>query len=303
MSTISTLFLLYIAHQTLPSVIFWVATIAWFSFLWFYASTGMTLRRKLSIASWSPPSEGTIHVSSSIEMTKANHFINEFRQKTNKKLTITHLVGKAVGMALSTAPDLNGRIVFGRYVPHKDVSVCFLVALEDGKNLAKVTIKDIHKKSFEKISEELEASADKLRKGNDADFKKTMNTLRLLPTWVIRPLSQVTGTLSSMIGANIPALGITKFPFGSCVVTNVGMFGMEEAYAPFTSFFHVPLLILIGQLADKPVVVEKKIEIRPILKINGTVDHRYVDGKQGSVLVNRIKELLENPDLMVEKFD
>ena len=63
-------------------------------------------------------------------------FIAEKREQTGQRITITHLVGKAVAQALEKEPTLNGRITFGRFVPHDTVDVTYLVSLDGGNDLA-----------------------------------------------------------------------------------------------------------------------------------------------------------------------
>lgn len=61
-----------------------------------------------------------------------------------------------------------------------------MTVLEGGKNLAKVKVTAIDTKPIEHIAKELEKGADKLRKGNDENFKKSMGPLHFLPTFLIR---------------------------------------------------------------------------------------------------------------------
>ncbi len=145
------------------------------------------------------------------------------------------------------------------------------------------------------IAADLKAAAVKLRTGKDQDFEKSKGTLRALPTWLIRPILWTTGFLSGSLGWSLPALGVEAFPFGSCVITSVGMFGLDEGYAPFTPFARVPLLVLIGAMRDQPVVVDGEITIQPQLTITATVDHRFMDGYQGGVLARVVRDVLENP--------
>ena len=51
---------------------------------------------------------------------------------------------------------------------HEKVSIAFLVALEEGANLAKAKIDDLDKKSVVEATQELKVLADKLRRGEDA---------------------------------------------------------------------------------------------------------------------------------------
>eukprot|EP01121_Diplochlamys_sp_Union-15-3_P007842 TRINITY_DN2029_c0_g1_i1.p1 TRINITY_DN2029_c0_g1~~TRINITY_DN2029_c0_g1_i1.p1 ORF type:complete len:250 (-),score=39.56 TRINITY_DN2029_c0_g1_i1:53-802(-) len=235
----------------------------------------------------------------SLDVTKTLKYQELYRKKTNKHLTLTHLCGKACGLAMRKAPNINGRIVFGKFIPHKEISICFLVVMDDGRNLARVNVKNADSKSLAEIISELEAGANSLRKGNDIEFKKTMDTVKLVPTWLLRPITKITGLLASVIGVDIPPLGVSKFPFGSMVISNVGAFGVEEAYAPFTPFFHVPILMLIGTVKNKAEVnEERQIEVRPMLQLMFTLDHRYIDGAQASGLAKELKKLLEDPSLM-----
>lgn len=51
------------------------------------------------------------------------------------------------GELLKNAPDINGRIVFGKYVPHDRVNVSCLVDINGGEDLANLLIEDVDKLS------------------------------------------------------------------------------------------------------------------------------------------------------------
>ena len=255
----------------------------------------MSTRRKLAIATWSRPTEGNIYGKITIDASEALAYIAKVRELTGVKVTITHLVGIAVGRALGKAPDLNGRIVWGGFEPYDSVDVSYLVQLDEGSDLAKVKIDNVDKKSMVDIAGELRERAQKLRNKEDADFEKSKGLLRALPTWLLRPLLFVTGWLASAVGLSVPALGVERFPFGSCIITSVGMLGLDEGFAPPTPFARTPLLILVGAINDKPAVVDGELAIRPQLTITATIDHRFIDGFQGGILAKEARSVLENP--------
>lgn len=255
----------------------------------------MTVRRKLAIASWDAPREGNIYGKLTVDATEALAYLAHVRETTGEKVTITHLVGRAVGDALKQAPSLNGRILFGRYIPHDQVDVTYLVVLEGGKNLAKAKIDNIDTKSPADIAIELRELAEKLRSGKDDAFKKSQGPLAMLPTWIIRPMVKLTGWLTAALGIEVSALGLEKFPFGSCIVTSVGMFGLDEAFVPPTPFARVPVYVLIGAIKDKPAVLDGQLCIRKQLTITATIDHRFIDGFQGGVLAKVVRDRLEDP--------
>jgi pyruvate/2-oxoglutarate dehydrogenase complex dihydrolipoamide acyltransferase (E2) component len=254
-----------------------------------------SIRRKLAISTWKAPAEGNIYGKLTVDVTEAQRYLAWLREKTGLKVTITHLVGKAVAQALAKAPGLNGVIRFGRYVRHKTVDISFLVALEEGRNLAKVKIERLDEKSVADLGEELRALAMKLHSGKDEAFNKSMQPLKMLPTWVIRPLVHTFGYLSGVWGMNVPALGLEPHPFGACVITNVGVFGLDEGFAPPTPFAHAPVLVLVGAIRDTPVVRDGQVVVRPQMTLCATIDHRYIDGAQGGVLAKVVRDVLENP--------
>src|SRR5690606_16159600 len=121
-------------------------------------------------------------------------------------------------------------------------------------------------------------------------FEKSKGIIKLLPTWLLAPVLWLTGWLTASLGLNMPAFGLTRFPFGSCVITSVGMFGLDEGFAPFTPFARVPLLVLVGSVREQPAVVNGQIVPRAQLTITATIDHRFLDGAQGAVLAKTVRD-------------
>jgi pyruvate dehydrogenase E2 component (dihydrolipoamide acetyltransferase) len=255
----------------------------------------MSVRRKLAIASWSAPREGNIYGKLSLEATQALRYIEHLRATSGEHVTITHFVGKAVGMALAACPSLNGRIVWGRFEPHKTVDVAFLVALEGGKNLAKVKVDSVDQITTAQLCASVRSYAERLRAGKDEAFNKSQNPLTWMPTWLIRPVLWVTGWLTGALGVSVPALGLEAFPFGGGIVTSVGMFGLDEGFVPPTPFARVPVYVLIGAIGDTPVVREGEVVIRKMITLTATIDHRFIDGAQGAVLAKTLRACFEAP--------
>ncbi len=254
-----------------------------------------TVRRKLAIATWSAPREGNIYGKLTVDATAALAYVEHLRKETGEKITLTHLVGKAVAMALAEAPGLNGVIRFGRFVPHPTVDIAYLVALEEGRNLAKAKVSEADRKSVREIATELRALAERLHQGKDEQFKKSMGPLAWMPSWLIRPVVATTGWLASVLGWSVPLLGVESRPFGGAIITNVGVFGLDEGFAPPTPWAHVPIYVLVGAVREQPAVVDGQVVVRPQLAICATIDHRYLDGAQGGQLAKVVRRVLEDP--------
>lgn len=84
---------------------------------------------------------------------------------------------------------------------------------------------------------------------------------------------------------------------GTFTITNLGSFGMDS----FSPIVNKPESAILGinTIKDKPVVVEGQIVIRTMTNINLTADHRLIDGAAAAVFLSRVKELIENPYLML----
>jgi pyruvate/2-oxoglutarate dehydrogenase complex dihydrolipoamide acyltransferase (E2) component len=255
----------------------------------------MNTRRKLAIATWRASSDPSIYGKVTVNAEPALEYLERLRRETGERVTITHLVARAAALTLADMPTLNGRIAFGRYRPHDTVDISFLVALDDGMDLGKAKIERADQKSVTGIARELRERAERLRSGNDTGFEKSKPLLRLLPTWLIRPTVWTTGWLTGSVGVGVKALGLEPYPFGSCIVTSVGMFGLDEGYAPPTPFARVPLYVLVGAVRPCPAVVDGRIVAQQQVTVTATIDHRFFDGYQGGTLARMIRDVFADP--------
>ena len=84
---------------------------------------------------------------------------------------------------------------------------------------------------------------------------------------------------------------------GTFTISNLGMFGIDS----FTAIINPPesCILAIGRIADRPVVVDKSVEVRPIMTLSLTYDHRVLDGAPAAKLLQRIQFYLENPAVLL----
>lgn len=80
-------------------------------------------------------------------------------------------------------------------------------------------------------------------------------------------------------------------------ISNIGMYGVDS----FNPIINQPNSAILGVSAtvDKPVVRNGEIVIRPIMNLCLTIDHRIVDGLAGAKFMQDLKNLLENPIMML----
>ena len=88
-----------------------------------------------------------------------------------------------------------------------------------------------------------------------------------------------------------------KLRGGTFTITNLGMYGIES----FTPIINQPEVAILGvtTMEDRAVVRGGEIVIRPMMTLSLTFDHRVVDGSVAAEFLQRVKNLLENPALML----
>jgi 2-oxoglutarate dehydrogenase E2 component (dihydrolipoamide succinyltransferase) len=80
---------------------------------------------------------------------------------------------------------------------------------------------------------------------------------------------------------------------GTFSITNGGVFGSMLS----TPILNPPQSAILGMhnIVERPMAVNGKVEIRPIMYLALSYDHRVVDGQQSVSFLVRVKENLENP--------
>ena len=84
---------------------------------------------------------------------------------------------------------------------------------------------------------------------------------------------------------------------GTFTITNGGVFGSLIS----TPIINYPQVGILGlhKTQDRPVAVNGKVEIRPMMYIALSYDHRIIDGQQAVLFLVRVKELMEDPASML----
>ena len=188
------------------------------------------------------------------------------RKKVNevqdKKTSVTDFIAKAVIMTRKKYPEMNSSLVGETIERYKSINLGIAVASPTG--LIVPNIKNSQDMSVVEISTASTPLFDKARAGK---------------------------------------LAVDEYAGGTFTISNLGMFGIEN----FTAIINPPEvgILSISSTKDEPFVVTKEdgtkeIQIKPMMNIQLTVDHRIIDGLLAAQFVTNVKNLLENPiSLMV----
>jgi len=92
-------------------------------------------------------------------------------------------------------------------------------------------------------------------------------------------------------------LTIEELSGGTFTISNGGIYGSLMS----TPILNPPQSGILGmhKIAQRPVAVGDKVEIRPMMYVALSYDHRIVDGREAVTFLVRVKECIENPERML----
>ena len=88
-----------------------------------------------------------------------------------------------------------------------------------------------------------------------------------------------------------------EFQGGGFSISNLGMFGIDS----FQAIVNPPqsCILAVGAGVKKPVIEHDKIEMRDVMNVTLSSDHRSVDGAVGAEFLQALRKFVENPILML----
>jgi 2-oxoglutarate dehydrogenase E2 component (dihydrolipoamide succinyltransferase) len=92
-------------------------------------------------------------------------------------------------------------------------------------------------------------------------------------------------------------LTIEDMAGGTFTISNGGVFGSLMG----TPIINLPQTAVLGlhAIKDKPVAINGKVEIRPMMYLALTYDHRLLDGREAVQFLVKVKEYIEDPRRML----
>ena len=92
-------------------------------------------------------------------------------------------------------------------------------------------------------------------------------------------------------------LSMEEMQGGTFTITNGGVFGSLMS----TPIINIPQSAILGmhKIQERPVVVNGQVVVRPMMYVAVSYDHRIIDGRESVSFLVKVKELLENPELLL----
>jgi len=99
---------------------------------------------------------------------------------------------------------------------------------------------------------------------------------------------------------------LKKNCFGTCIIANVGHLGFQHAYIPIPrkisinniiiAYTNAVLQVTFAAAMKKPLAIKDNLEIRDIINVTLSLDHRYTDGARATKIYQRFYHYLNDPE-------
>jgi pyruvate/2-oxoglutarate dehydrogenase complex dihydrolipoamide acyltransferase (E2) component len=223
-----------------------------------------------------------VHGLAELDVTVARQYIRDYEARHGEKLSFTAFIIYCLGEAIRRHPELHAyRDWRGRLVIFDQVNINTMIEVGmAGRRIPMpYLIKGVNQKSYLEVHWEIRQAQSQPAKSDEARF---MNWFLFLP-WPLRRLFywMVMHVPQSFRQHSSPVM-----------VTAVGMFSRGASWAithPSTT-----LTLALGGIAQKPGVVEGRIEVREFLHLTVSVDHDVVDGAPAARFGNDLMSLIES---------
>ncbi len=241
---------------------------------------------------WPRPDQPIVYGSVEIDMCKALDYIKQYSEKHGVHVTVTHLVIAILARYLKKYPEANVKCEAGKFYQRQDIDIFVLVSIPGKKeDLGGVILRNCDEMSLADIAYRLRDKATEVKHGKDETYGKSRSMFAKYPPWVTKIIVKFADFYLNRMNRDLSSQGMPRDPFGSAMVTSVGMFGVEEGYGPIIPLSRIPIFIVVTEVRDRPWVEDGKVVARPIMKLMVTLDHRVMDGFKGGQLSAELKRI------------
>ncbi len=231
----------------------------------------------------------TIHGLVEFDVTRARQILHQQKAQSGQALSFSAFILACLGKAIQQNRHMhayrnwrNQLVIFDEV----DVNMLFEVEVDSKKTIRPHIMRGVNTKSIRELHEEIRA----FQKGHsDSRESNFIDWFIKLPGFVRRLFLKALFKNPKML----------KEYYGTVLLTSIGMFGTGSGWG-----IPVPnhtLQLTLGGIAEKPGVVEHRIEVREFMSVTISFDHDIIDGAPAARFIQRLKDLIESADGLSEQ--
>lgn len=268
------------------------------------AKQKLTSYRKIAIASWRHPRDPSTYCWVDLPVTEAEAFLKAYPSAT--KPSLTHFVAKIIAHCLEEHDDLNhllrGKQLYRR--ARTDVFITTLLKTSDGgKDLSGFPLEGVPSLSLGDVARVSEEAGGRLRRGEDPDAARIARMTTRMPDWLLRLTMAAQDFVQFGMNVSLKKFGLPDDRFGSAIISNFGVLGIDNALVPLSPYCRCPLIIGMGRTRPMPIVRDGQVVAAECVTISFTFDHRYADGVHGGLLMRRFQKVFLHPSRYASVFE
>ena len=228
-----------------------------------------------------------VHALLEFDVTRARELIRDRETRAGEKISFTAFIVASLSRAIDADRLLHAyRDWRGRLVLFDEVDVVTLVESEIDTVAIPHVIRAANRRTLREIHDEIR----RIQARPAASAQRSGILMRLSPF--------VPGSLRRLFFRALrrdPSW--LKRTAGTTLVTAVGMFGIGAGWAVGIVPLHT-LCLSVGGITRKPGLVDGRIEPREYLALTASIDHDIVDGAPAARFARRLREIIENAEVL-----
>ncbi|MBN1266749.1 MAG: 2-oxo acid dehydrogenase subunit E2 [Anaerolineales bacterium] len=252
-----------------------------------------TNRRMVSASAAVGRSQNNIQALTEVDITEPLRIINEHKQKTGERLSLTAYIVTCLARAIAKHPHLNAIRKGSRLILLDEVSIGVVVEREiDGEIVPEnMGVQAAQRKTYQQICDQIREAQE--QQGEDMGALSDITWVRFIPSFLFRLFIRLASKNLWMIKR-----------FGAVGVTAVGMFCPRNQ-----ATWMIPLVggatvaLAIGGIVDRPCIKDGQLELRSHLCLTFTFNHDIVDGAPAARFLTHFSELLSSGELLFAETD
>lgn len=222
------------------------------------------------------------HVITEVDVTEVRRWIRKTREETGEALSFTAFLTSCVARAVDEDRSMHAYRTGNRLIMYDEVDISVIIEREVAGDRVPIfphVVKAANTKTAREIHDEIRRAQ---REEVDPSGRgKWIERYPLLPAFIRNLLWR------RLLGSPHWRRRVT----GTVAISAVGMFGKGAAWGiPVPTY---TLSITVGGIAEKPAVVDGRVEAREYLSMTISFDHNVVDGAPAGRFLNRLKGLIE----------
>ena len=267
------------------------------------AKQTLTTYRKIAIASWRHPRDPSTYSWLDLPVEEAEAFLKSYPSETRPSLT--YFVAKIIANCLEEHPDLNhllrARSLYRR--SQTDIFITTLLSTAQGKDLSGFVVRDVPGQSLGAVAQLATEALGRLRRGEDVETERINAITAKMPVWLLRLTMALEDFAHYTLNVSLRRFGIPDDRFGSAIISNFGVLGIDNALVPLSPYCRCPLIVGMGRPRPMPIVKNGEVVVAECITISFTFDHRYADGVHGGLMMRRFQKIFLKPSRYAAVFE